>query len=115
VVKGWSRHRYSGKSCSVLSLLPFADANLRQVFTAILSSYTDTVKGNQVVFLIGSAFAVLGALNAWFVVQDGEKHLEKEDQIWKNYLEENGWDASWGDHQTQDPVGTLKDELKPTS
>ncbi|QGI83553.1 hypothetical protein CEK25_010282 [Fusarium fujikuroi] len=86
-----------------------------QVFTAILSSYTDTVKGNQVVFLIGSAFAVLGALNAWFVVQDGEKHLEKEDQIWKNYLEENGWDASWGDHQTQDPIGTLKDELKPTS
>ncbi|SCO33951.1 related to GIT1-Glycerophosphoinositol transporter also able to mediate low-affinity phosphate trans [Fusarium fujikuroi] len=86
-----------------------------QVFTAILSSYTDTVKGNQVVFLIGSAFAVLGALNAWFVVQDGQKHLEKEDQIWKNYLEENGWDASWGDHQTQDPIGTLKDELKSTS
>ncbi|KAF5621985.1 metabolite transport GIT1 [Fusarium sp. NRRL 52700] len=86
-----------------------------EVFTAILSSYTDTVKGNQVVFLIGSAFAVLGALNAWFVVQDGEKHLEKEDQIWKDYLLEHGWDASWGDHQTQDPAGTLKDELKPTS
>ncbi|KAF4993706.1 hypothetical protein FGRMN_6283 [Fusarium graminum] len=86
-----------------------------QVFTAILSSYADTVKGNQVVFLIGSAFAVLGALVAWFIVQDGEKHLEKEDQIWKEYLHEHGWDASWGDHVTQDPAGTLKDELKPTS
>jgi hypothetical protein len=89
--------------------------NPHQVFTAILASYSDTIKGNQVVFLIGSAFAVLGALNAWFVVQDGEKHLEKEDQIWKSYLLENGWDASWGDHQTQDPAGTLKDELKATS
>ncbi|KAM0267278.1 hypothetical protein ACHAPA_006058 [Fusarium lateritium] len=86
-----------------------------QVFTAILASYSDTIKGNQVVFLIGSAFAVLGALNAWFVVQDGEKHLEKEDQIWKSYLLENRWDASWGDYQTQDPAGTLKDELKVTS
>jgi hypothetical protein len=89
--------------------------NSHQVFSAILASYSDTIKGNQVVFLIGSAFAVLGALNAWFVVQDGEKHLEKEDQIWKSYLQENGWDASWGDHQTQDPAGTLKDELKATS
>ncbi|KAL9566576.1 hypothetical protein ACKAV7_009491 [Fusarium commune] len=100
-----------GSTVVIVATEPFPTS----VFTAILSSYTDTVKGNQVVFLIGSAFAVLGALNAWFVVQDGEKHLEKEDQIWKDYLLEHGWDASWGDHQTQDPVGTLKDELKPTS
>ncbi|KAJ4249872.1 hypothetical protein NW762_012215 [Fusarium torreyae] len=86
-----------------------------QVFTAILNSYTDSAKGNQVAFLVGSAFAVLGALNAWFVIQDGEKHLEEEDCIWKEYLDANGWDASWGDHQTQDPAATLKQGLEPVS
>lgn len=82
-----------------------------QVFTAILSSYTDPVKGNQVAFLVGSGFAVIGALNAWFVLQDGEKQLDKEDLVWKNYLAEQGWDVTWGDYETPDPVKTKHQEL----
>lgn len=60
---------------------------------------------------VGSAFAVLGALNAWFVLQDGEKQLDKEDLIWKEYLTANGWDATWGDHETPDPAKTKDQEL----
>ncbi|TPX09137.1 uncharacterized protein E0L32_001600 [Thyridium curvatum] len=86
-----------------------------EVFTAIMGAYVDPEKGNQVAFLVGSAFAVLGALNAWFVVQNGEKHLEDEDRIWKEYLVQNGWDASWGDRETQDPAATLKQKLEQTS
>ncbi|XEV01213.1 hypothetical protein FSHL1_006500 [Fusarium sambucinum] len=82
-----------------------------QVFTAILSSYADPVKGNQVAFLVGSGFAVTGALNAWFVLQDGEKQLEKEDLIWKNYLAGHGRDVTWGDYETPDPVKTKHPEL----
>ncbi|KAI6757903.1 hypothetical protein HG531_003728 [Fusarium graminearum] len=82
-----------------------------QVFTAILSSYADPVKGNQVAFLVGSGFAVIGALNAWFVLQDGEKQLDKEDLVWKNYLAEQGWDVTWGDYETPDPVKTKHQEL----
>lgn len=76
-----------------------------------MGAYVDAEKGNQVAFLVGSAFAILGALNAWFVVQDGEKNLEDEDRIWKEYLVQNGWDASWGDNETQDPAATLKQKL----
>ncbi|KAK3208957.1 hypothetical protein GRF29_69g261364 [Pseudopithomyces chartarum] len=86
-----------------------------EVFTAIMASYTDANKSNQVAFLVGSAFAVLGALNAWFVIQDGSKVLDNEDEIWKDYLTAHGWDADWGDHETQDPVKSRNQELLPTS
>lgn len=91
------------------------EANIEQVFTAIMASYTDANKSNQVAFLVGSAFAVLGALNAWFVIQDGSKVLDNEDEIWKDYLTANGWDANWGDHETEDPAKTRNQELLPTS
>jgi hypothetical protein len=96
-------------------LIDFPSANLGQVFTAIMASYTDPNKSNQVAFLVGSAFAVLGALNAWFVIQDGSKVLDNEDEIWKEYLVANGWDASWGDHETEDPTHTRNHVLSPTS
>lgn len=80
-----------------------------------MASYTDPNKSNQVAFLVGSAFAVLGALNAWFVIQDGSKVLDNEDEIWKEYLNANGWDANWGDYETEDPAKTRNHELLPTS
>lgn len=80
-----------------------------------MASYTDPNKSNQVAFLIGSAFAVLGALNAWFIIQDGSKVLDNEDEIWKEYLVANGWDASWGDYETEDPKHTRNQALLPTS
>lgn len=79
-----------------------------QVFTAILNSYTDDPsKGNQVAFLIGSAFAVLGAVVAYFVIPDVSRRLEDDDEAWKAYLEANGWDATWGDSETKDPSGVI--------
>jgi hypothetical protein len=80
-----------------------------------MASYTDPNKSNQVAFLVGSAFAVLGALNAWFVIQDGSKVLDNEDEIWKSYLVANGWEASWGDQETADPKLTRNQALLPTS
>ncbi|KAH7303873.1 major facilitator superfamily domain-containing protein [Stachybotrys elegans] len=79
-----------------------------QVFTAILNSYSDQpAKGDQVAFLIGSAFAVLGALVAWFVIPDVSRRLEDDDAAWKVYLADNGWEAKWGDQETKDPAGVI--------
>ncbi|KAF9874382.1 major facilitator superfamily transporter [Colletotrichum karsti] len=79
-----------------------------QVFTAILNSYTETPsKGNQVAFLIGSGFAVLGALIALFVIPDVSRRLNDDDEAWKKYLAENGWEAQWGDEVTRDPSGVV--------
>ena len=80
-----------------------------------MNSYTDSDKGNQVAFLIGSAFAVLGAVLAWFLIEDVSKDLDDGDREWKAYLHENGWEAKWGDHETRDPVGVSKHALTPTS
>ncbi|KAH0395436.1 hypothetical protein KCU89_g10331, partial [Aureobasidium melanogenum] len=76
-----------------------------QVFTPITSS-----AGDQGAFLVGSAFAVLGALIAFFVIPDVGRKLEDEDENWKKYLEENGWVADWGDSETQDPKGVVINE-----
>ncbi|KAG8161206.1 hypothetical protein KVR01_009470 [Diaporthe batatas] len=80
-----------------------------QVFTAILNAYaTDPSKGNQVAFLIGSGFAVLGALVAFFVIPDVSTKLEDDDREWKTYLSQHGWEGSgWGDKATQDPSGVI--------
>lgn len=58
-------------------------------------------------FLIGSAFAVLGAIVAYFVIPDVSRRLEDDDEAWKVYLEENGWEATWGDSETKDPSGVI--------
>ncbi|KAI3395853.1 hypothetical protein diail_790 [Diaporthe ilicicola] len=79
-----------------------------QVFTALLNTYTtDTSKGDQVVFLVGSAFAVVGALVALFVIPDVSRKLEDDDKDWKDYLAEHGWKGSWGDETTKDPSGVI--------
>lgn len=82
-----------------------------QVFTAILNAYTDdSGKGNQVAFLIGSAFAVLGALIAFFVIPDVSRQLDDDDAAWKVYLADHGWTAEWGDSVTKDPAGVVLDQ-----
>lgn len=65
-----------------------------QVFTPIQDSFSSELKGQQGVFLIGSAFAVVGGLIAWFLIPDKEKDLESEDVRFKAYLEEHGFDTS---------------------
>jgi MFS family permease len=82
-----------------------------QVFAAIMSSWTDPAKADQAAFLIGSGFALVGALTAWFVLPDMSTRLEDEDDAWKEYLALNGWKAEWGDHVSQDPSGVKMDRV----
>ncbi|PVH75796.1 MFS general substrate transporter [Cadophora sp. DSE1049] len=66
-----------------------------QVFTPIQNSFDSVEKGQQGVFLIGSAFAVVGGLIAWFLIPDKERDLESEDVRFRLYLEEKGYDTSF--------------------
>ncbi|GAB1203462.1 hypothetical protein APSETT445_002097 [Aspergillus pseudonomiae] len=69
-----------------------------EVFTPIQNSFDTTAKGQQAVFLIASAFTVVGGLIAWFLIPDMSRELEDEDARFKAYLEENGYDVShYGD------------------
>lgn len=81
-----------------------------QVFKPILHSWgDDTFHGTQAVFLIGSGFSVLGALFAWFVLQDPDKNLDNGDQAWKDYLAANGYDnIEWGDGHQPDATPNEK-------
>ncbi|KAJ5765112.1 hypothetical protein N7520_004671 [Penicillium odoratum] len=65
-----------------------------QVFTPIQNSFASTEKGQQAVFLIGSAFTIVGGLISWFMIPDMSRELETEDARFKTYLEENGYDVS---------------------
>ncbi|KXG47971.1 Major facilitator superfamily domain, general substrate transporter [Penicillium griseofulvum] len=65
-----------------------------EVFTPIQNSFDTTAKGQQAVFLIGSAFTVVGGLVAWFLIPDMSRELETEDAKFKAYLEEQGYDVS---------------------
>ncbi|KAJ4390185.1 hypothetical protein N0V93_007659 [Gnomoniopsis smithogilvyi] len=81
-----------------------------QVFTSIQTAYSDdSSAGDQVAFLVGSGFAVVGALVALFVIPDVSRQLDDDDEAWKRYLEENGWKATWGDNVTKNPVGVVLD------
>ena len=65
-----------------------------QVFTPIQKSLGDGLKGQQGVFLIGSAFAIVGGVIAWVFIPDMERELESEDIKFRRYLEDNGFDTS---------------------
>ncbi|KAH7094891.1 major facilitator superfamily domain-containing protein [Paraphoma chrysanthemicola] len=74
------------------------------VFKPILASYgDDTVRGNQAVFLIGSGFAVLGMLVAWFLIPAHAPDLVSEDENWRTYLKDAGYEIEWGDSSAKDP------------
>lgn len=68
-----------------------------QVFTPIQNSFSDSQKGVQGVFLIGAAFAMVGCLVTWFLIPDKEKDLESEDARFRAYLEENGYEGTFGE------------------
>ncbi|KAF5677118.1 glycerophosphoinositol transporter [Fusarium circinatum] len=65
-----------------------------QALSKALVSFDDKLKGQQVVFLIGSAISVVGVLCVWFLIPNHPKTLEEEDVRFKAYLEENGYDTS---------------------
>ncbi|KAI9929371.1 hypothetical protein ASPWEDRAFT_741393 [Aspergillus wentii DTO 134E9] len=65
-----------------------------EVFTPIQDSFDSTIQGQQAVFLIGSAFTIVGGFIAWFLIPDMSRELETEDAKFKAFLEENGFDIS---------------------
>ncbi|CAF9918041.1 MAG: hypothetical protein ALECFALPRED_000480 [Alectoria fallacina] len=65
-----------------------------QVFTPIQDSLGGGQKGQQGVFLIGSAFAIVGGMITWVFIPDMERDLEGEDVRFRRYLEDNGFDTS---------------------
>ena len=79
-----------------------------QVFTPIQDSLGSGQKGQQGVFLIGSAFAIVGGIIAWVFIPDMERDLEGEDVRFRRYLEENGFDTSelGGESWTEEVKGT---------
>jgi MFS family permease len=78
-----------------------------QVFTPIQNSFSDVEKGQQGVFLIGAAFAMVGGLISWFLIPDKERDLESEDVRFRAYLEEQGLDTSfYGESLVQQANGT---------
>lgn len=78
-----------------------------QVFTPIQDSFSDVDKGNQGVFLIGAAFAAVGGIIAWVFIPDKERDLESEDARFRAYLEENGYEGTFGE--------SLAAEIKTTT
>lgn len=79
-----------------------------QVFTPIQDSFSTTEKGQQGVFLIGSAFAIVGGVIAWVLIPDKERDLESEDVRFRAYLEEKGFDTSVYGESLVDEVRTTK-------
>ncbi|KAK4688669.1 hypothetical protein P7C73_g1427, partial [Tremellales sp. Uapishka_1] len=65
-----------------------------QVFPLIQARFSTTVKGQQAIFLVGSALCVVGAVVVMTLVPDRSRQLEDEDVAFKRYLQENGWDTS---------------------
>lgn len=65
-----------------------------QVFMPIQDSLGGGQKGQQGVFLIGSAFAIVGGMITWVFIPDMERDLEGEDVRFRRYLGENGFDTS---------------------
>jgi len=65
-----------------------------QVFTPIQNAFDDELKGQQAVFLIGSAVSIIGAIVTYLCIPSMPVELENEDAAWRAYLEENGVDTS---------------------
>lgn len=79
-----------------------------QVFTPIQNAFSDEFKGQQAVFLIGSAVSILGAMLTYACIPDMSETLEDEDEAWRLYLEENGIDTrSMGEPIEASASGTV--------
>jgi len=62
--------------------------------TDALNDFDGSIKGQQVLFLVGSGVSVLGTLVVFFLIPNAPQELEEEDQKFRVYLEENGYDTT---------------------
>lgn len=80
-----------------------------QVFTPIQNSFDSAENGVRGVFLIGAAFAAVGAIVAWFLIPDMSRDLENEDIKFREYLRQNGFE-----YEEEEFGESLEKELKTT-
>ncbi|KAJ3087893.1 Plasma membrane permease, mediates uptake of glycerophosphoinositol and glycerophosphocholine [Physocladia obscura] len=67
------------------------------VLVPLRTSFATVEQGNRAVFYLCGALGFLGA--AWcllFVTEFSKVTLESEDEAWKAYLKENGWEGNFG-------------------
>lgn len=74
--------------------------------------YGDVILGQSRVFILGSGLALFGAIFAWFLIPDYTKmDLSYEDEEFKKYLEDNGYDVSYlGDASTTVSQESLQEQ-----
>jgi len=64
------------------------------VLTQALNSFEDPVRGQQVLYLTGSAISLVGIGFVWFLIPQHNETLEEEDVKFREYLEAEGYDVS---------------------
>ena len=64
------------------------------VLTQALNSFEDPVRGQQVLYLTGSAISLVGIGFVWFLIPQHNETLEEEDIKFREYLEAEGYDIS---------------------
>jgi nitrate/nitrite transporter NarK len=78
-----------------------------EVFIPIQESFSSEGKALQGTFLIGSAFAMSGALISWFLIPDRDTDLSSEDDEFRRYLLNNGYVGRFGaKREMEDAAGT---------
>ncbi|KAF9133620.1 hypothetical protein BGW39_009348 [Mortierella sp. 14UC] len=72
----------------------------------------DVILGQSRVFILGSGLSLFGAIFAWLLIPDYTKQdLSCEDEAFKRYLEDNGYDASYlGGSSTTTSQESLQEE-----
>jgi nitrate/nitrite transporter NarK len=75
-----------------------------EVFIPIQESFSSESKALQGTFLIGSAFAMTGALISWFLIPDRDKDLSSEDNDFRRYLLDSGYVGRFGAKREMDDV-----------
>lgn len=75
-----------------------------EVFIPIQDSFSTDDGALQGVFLIGSAFAMTGALISWFLIPDRDRDLSNEDEEFSKYLRDHGYTGRFGVRPGSDAV-----------
>jgi hypothetical protein len=79
-----------------------------EVFIPIQESFSPESKALQGIFLIGSAFAMTGALISWFLIPDRDTNLSGEDDEFRRYLLDKGYAGRFGaKREVEEAVSTI--------